>query len=130
MTFLVTDSTRHWLNISNLVLRNIKVKWRQCSDYNLKKTFSKSSPIMRTPVEEFSNCFFLNCQTVKFWFLKDFLLEQCKQKCLNRFVTIWRDCNGPNYNTCSAKICLFCPKILKSTKRRWYYLYFVILVEK
>ena len=36
MTFLVVDSNRHWQCISNLSLKNIKVKGTQCPDYGIK----------------------------------------------------------------------------------------------
>ena len=36
--FLVIDGTRHWLSISNLFSKNLKVKGSQCFGYNkLKK---------------------------------------------------------------------------------------------
>ena len=36
MTFLVIPGTRHWLNMSNLFSKNIKVKGHQCPIYLLK----------------------------------------------------------------------------------------------
>ena len=35
MTFLILDDTRHWLSISNLSLKNMKVKGRQSPDHLL-----------------------------------------------------------------------------------------------
>ena len=53
MTFLIIGGKRHWLSISNLFKKNIKVKKRQCPDYILLEDFNVETE--EEGIAEFSN---------------------------------------------------------------------------
>ena len=53
MTFLIIGGKRHWLSISNLFKKNIKVKKRQCPDYSLLEDFNVETE--EEGIAEFSN---------------------------------------------------------------------------
>ena len=51
MTFLVIDSTRHWLSISSLFLKQVKQKGHQCPDYTYFFFLLLSKTILVPPSE-------------------------------------------------------------------------------
>ena len=55
MTFLIIGGKRHWLSISNLFKKNIKVKKRQCPDYILLEDFNVETE--EEGIAEFSNLY-------------------------------------------------------------------------